>query len=247
MESTHQRHPWHARDLWIAEPKGFSSDAPRSDSCRSSWAELSMSITGPSVGLSPFGDSLEQFGLAKWTLWRGWMQQLHGSCSGKSRGRVLGAPAKKEEEKHTHVATSPGFPRHGSLNRIPKHPPLTIPFPRHFWGKPLKRFDVSTTKWVWVKNWYLKWNPSEWKQGLKPAVPWWLNFDPYPKWGEFTHGHLGRSPWNIDQHPFQFSYQTGSPNPILRSRYSNRRGGFLPSVAKDTSLGFLARLGDETS
>ena len=25
-----------------------------------------------------------------------------------------------------------------------------------------------------------KWNPGEWKEGLKPAVPWQCNFDPYP-------------------------------------------------------------------
>ena len=27
---------------------------------------------------------------------------------------------------------------------------------------------------------YPKWNPGKWNQGLKPAVPWWFNFDPYP-------------------------------------------------------------------
>ena len=26
---------------------------------------------------------------------------------------------------------------------------------------------------------YPKWNPGKWKHGLKRAVPWWLNFDPY--------------------------------------------------------------------
>ena len=34
--------------------------------------------------------------------------------------------------------------------------------------------------WLWVKNRYHKWNPAKWKEGLKPAVPWWFNFDPYP-------------------------------------------------------------------
>ena len=33
---------------------------------------------------------------------------------------------------------------------------------------------------MWVKNRYPKWNPCKWKQGLKPAVPWTFNFDPYP-------------------------------------------------------------------
>ena len=33
--------------------------------------------------------------------------------------------------------------------------------------------------WLWVKR-YPNWNPGKWKHGLKPAVPWWLNFDPYP-------------------------------------------------------------------
>ena len=27
---------------------------------------------------------------------------------------------------------------------------------------------------------YPKWNPGKWKHGLKPAVPWWFHFDPYP-------------------------------------------------------------------
>ena len=27
---------------------------------------------------------------------------------------------------------------------------------------------------------YPKWIPGKWKHGLKPAVPWWFNFDPYP-------------------------------------------------------------------
>ena len=31
-----------------------------------------------------------------------------------------------------------------------------------------------------VKNRYPNWNPSKWKHGPKPAVPW-FNFDPYPK------------------------------------------------------------------
>ena len=30
-------------------------------------------------------------------------------------------------------------------------------------------------KWLWVKNRYPKWNPSNWKHGPKPAVPWWFN------------------------------------------------------------------------
>ena len=35
--------------------------------------------------------------------------------------------------------------------------------------------------WVWVKNRGTpKWNPGKWKQRLKPAVPWWLYFDPHP-------------------------------------------------------------------
>ena len=34
--------------------------------------------------------------------------------------------------------------------------------------------------WLWAKNRYPKWNPGKWKHGLKPAVPWWFNFDPYP-------------------------------------------------------------------
>ena len=36
--------------------------------------------------------------------------------------------------------------------------------------------------WRWVKNQYPKWNPGKWKHGLKPVVPWWFYFDPYPFW-----------------------------------------------------------------
>ena len=35
--------------------------------------------------------------------------------------------------------------------------------------------------WPWVKNAYRKWNPGKWNQRLKPAVPLWFYFDPYPK------------------------------------------------------------------
>ena len=31
-----------------------------------------------------------------------------------------------------------------------------------------------------IKNRYPKWNPGKWKHGLKPGLPWWFNFDPYP-------------------------------------------------------------------
>ena len=34
--------------------------------------------------------------------------------------------------------------------------------------------------WLWAKNAYPKWNPGKWNQRLKPAVLWWLCFDPYP-------------------------------------------------------------------
>ena len=45
----------------------------------------------------------------------------------------------------------------------------------------LGSFLGNTNKWLWVKNRVTpKWNPGEWKHGLKPAVPWWLNFDSYP-------------------------------------------------------------------
>ena len=36
---------------------------------------------------------------------------------------------------------------------------------------------------TWVKHRLTpKWNPGKLNQGLKPAVPWWFNFDPYPPW-----------------------------------------------------------------
>ena len=45
------------------------------------------------------------------------------------------------------------------------------------WWRP-KVFPLL--KWLWVKNQCPKWNPGKWKSRLKPAVPWWFNFDPYP-------------------------------------------------------------------
>ena len=49
------------------------------------------------------------------------------------------------------------------------------------------RLQISEGKhiWLWVNNfWYHKWNPVKWKEALKPAVPWWFNFDPYPYWSQ---------------------------------------------------------------
>ena len=49
--------------------------------------------------------------------------------------------------------------------------------------KPVKGrrlYNLHDIIWVRVKNRYPKWNPGKWKHGPKPAVPWWLNFDPYP-------------------------------------------------------------------
>ena len=41
--------------------------------------------------------------------------------------------------------------------------------------------NSTAPKWLWVKKRFPKWNPGKWKHGLKPAVSWWFNFDPYPK------------------------------------------------------------------
>ena len=32
---------------------------------------------------------------------------------------------------------------------------------------------------MWVKNKYSKCNPGKWKHGIKPAVAWWYNANPY--------------------------------------------------------------------
>ena len=37
------------------------------------------------------------------------------------------------------------------------------------------------------QNWYPTWNPAKWNQRLKPAVPWWLIFDPHPS--------VSQQPW----------------------------------------------------
>ena len=44
----------------------------------------------------------------------------------------------------------------------------------------LRMLSKTESIWVWVKNRYTKWNPGKWTQRLKPAVPLWLHFDPYP-------------------------------------------------------------------
>ena len=43
----------------------------------------------------------------------------------------------------------------------------------------MKRYSRPPIR-AWVKNRYPKSSPCKWKHGLKPAVPWWLNLDPYP-------------------------------------------------------------------
>ena len=43
--------------------------------------------------------------------------------------------------------------------------------------------DTPKSASRWVKNRYPKWNLGKWNQGLKPAVPECLNFDPQPPWG----------------------------------------------------------------
>ena len=45
---------------------------------------------------------------------------------------------------------------------------------------PTKMVRMAYIIWPWVKNRYPKLDSVKWKHGLKPAVPWWLNFDPYP-------------------------------------------------------------------
>ena len=51
---------------------------------------------------------------------------------------------------------------------------------------------TNLTRWVWVKYGYRKWN-GKWKEGLKPAVPWWFNFDPYP--GDATEASVASRAW----------------------------------------------------
>ena len=64
---------------------------------------------------------------------------------------------------------------------------LRVWSPDNTWSNP--RVVVETIpQWLWVRNRYPKWNPGKWKRELKPAVPEWFNFDPYPNnqtWGDF--------------------------------------------------------------
>ena len=49
--------------------------------------------------------------------------------------------------------------------------------------------------WLRVKNRYPKWHTGKWKQGPKPVVSWWFNFDPYPCFsGVNGYPHLRRNP-----------------------------------------------------
>ena len=63
------------------------------------------------------------------------------------------------------------------------------PLPRRMSGKSAEtcvhiRQFAGFKMWLWVKNMVTpKWNPGKWKQGLKPAVAWWLIL---------THTHVVR-------------------------------------------------------
>ena len=52
--------------------------------------------------------------------------------------------------------------------------PVQTPFTQAIWKAHLSRHGCGSTKR------YPKWIPGKWKHGLKPAVPWWFHFDPYP-------------------------------------------------------------------
>ena len=69
-----------------------------------------------------------------------------------------------------HVATGPDHLHHAEDlgERLVPRPSS----PTEMWG--------ALVTWLWVKNRYHKWNPVKWKEGLKPAVPWWFDVDPYP-------------------------------------------------------------------
>ena len=50
--------------------------------------------------------------------------------------------------------------------------------------------------WLWVRNAYPKRNPGKWNQRLKPAVPWWFYFDPYPHVSP-GHIHFAAFCWDV--------------------------------------------------
>ena len=73
--------------------------------------------------------------------------------------------------------------------------------------------------WLWVKNVYPLWNPSTGNQGLKPAVPWRFNFDPYP------------------------SVDSVTPSQTLRERRPPQRGRLLPPFLSQAKSQTRSRLG----
>ena len=101
-------------------------------------------------------------------------------------------PAKKKQRawaRSTHVALFPAPGRHedhvggpapiGRQNQrgVCEEPGLLHQQPRHI--RPDLHSEASG--WLWVKNRVTpKWNLSKWKHSLKPAVPYWFNFDPHP-------------------------------------------------------------------
>ena len=99
------------------------------------------------------------------------------TCSLK-RSRVL---SKATPQTGTNRNTLPGAPSAHLFG------PTKLHEKNH--SAPLCRLvSLTNPKCLWVKNRHPKWNPGKWKQGLKPAVPWWFRFDPYPNTPNGTLG-----------------------------------------------------------
>ena len=89
--------------------------------------------------------------------------------------------------------------------------------------------------WLWVKNGYPKWNPGKWNQGLKPAVKWCFNFEPYPVGTPMCPPVFG---W--------VQGQTHGNGPLWRPlrnhrgaapRHSRRRTGYRPAPGPPERVG----------
>ena len=81
---------------------------------------------------------------------------------------------------HTHASVTPNR----NLTTVPSHllhhtSPIGPTFHLMKLLHAMAPRSLANT-WLWVTNWYPDWCPRTWNQGLKPAVPWWFDFDPYP-------------------------------------------------------------------
>ena len=76
--------------------------------------------------------------------------------------------------------------------------------------------------WAWVKNRYPQWISGKWTNGLKPAVPWWFNFDPSPYWVDASLSCANKS-WRANLLCFEFVSKMASQATVLACKFIAHR------------------------